>query len=160
MPVISDSDSEIVQKFVKRVKSEDISQIVVNFKTNGGVPGEHLSEDIMLSGNGEVRLNRTDDVNPEYNIQGGTLQLTPTQTKSLLLDIGAGFESFHGSDDLLPDSLIGMATIQFDNNKAFRYFLATEQDRKLQDKPLSPQMEKAVLQFYELARQIGGNTIG
>ena len=145
---------------MERVRSGDTTQIVINFKTNGGVPSEHLSEDITLSGNGEVRLNRTDDVNPEYNIQGGILKLTPTQTKSLLLDVGVGFESFHVSDDLLPDSLIGIATIQFDNNKAFRYFLATEQDQKLQDKPLSPQMEKAVLQFYELARQIGGNTIG
>lgn len=151
------SDSEIVKKFLKYVDLGNIDQIKVIYKVNGGVSEEHFSEEITFDGTGDVNLNRKDNLIPEHNIQDGTLQLNSSKTQFLFRDIGKGFETFYGSDDLLPDSLVGLIIIQFENNKSFRYFLASEQDRLLQDKPLSSQMENAILQIRKISEQIGGN---
>jgi hypothetical protein len=154
---LSLTESDIIRKLLERVDAGDFEDIQVIYTAAGGAPGSGLEEEITLSGNGQVKLKRKDEIK-QVSIQEAFLTVDPVEIQSIFRQIGLGSENDTGSElGFVPDSLVGSIRVIVGNYGFIRIFLARELDQLLQKKPVAPQINEAVRNIQRITLQLGDN---
>ena len=70
--------------------------------------------------------------------------------------IGSGLDGLFPRSQarFIPDSVVGSITIEVGEEKETLYFLADEEDRVAQDKPIDPQMTEAIKRIRLISQQL------
>jgi hypothetical protein len=148
---------ETVQKFASRIDRGDLTDDVkVVYRVEGAMPykvlepteEEAAQEELMevsLSGDGTANavLGKIFEARPTKELSG---KLGRDEYQELFLRISAGLGSLVPRSDaaFLPDSMTGSITIELEGEEETLYFLADEQDRLTQDKPIAPDVVEAI----------------
>jgi hypothetical protein len=150
------SEWEIKQKFRERVDQGDITEdIKVIYQIQGGMPSERIEEEFRLSGNGNAKV-MVRDMLRSIPTQEVSVELDRDEAYSLFQKIVPGLDSLvpRSEAHFLPDSLVGSITIQIDTEETTLYFLADEEERMSQDKPITPQMAEVIQGFTEISKRL------
>jgi hypothetical protein len=154
-PMSKLSEFEITQKFREQVDRGDITEdIKVIYQISGGMPSERVEEEFRLSGNGNVNI-KVRDVLKAILAQEASVELERAETRDLFQKIVPGLDSLVPRSEarFLPDSLVGSITIQVGGEEATLYFLADEDERISQDKPIAPQIAEAIQHFTNITQR-------
>jgi hypothetical protein len=148
-------EAKVIQKFREYVASEALPENVkVTYRVSGGMPSERVEEEFTLSSDGKATV-ATRDVLDTAMPQEASSELQTSEVRELLQQIGEGFEGLvtRSEASFLPDSLVGTITIEVDGEGVTLYFLADEEERQVQSKPITPQMSQAVQRIRTMSRQ-------
>ena len=157
-----ESKSEIIRKFRERVDQGDLTRdIKVTYRIAGGMPSERVEEEFKLRGNGEAKEVIQDEMRSVPRKEGSA-NLEKSETQDLLRQIGLGLDDLvpRSEAHFLPDSPVGSVTIEVDGEETTLYFLAEEEDRRAQEKPISPQMTEAIHHLRKVSKRILEETGG
>lgn len=147
-------ENEIVQEFVSRVQRGELNGVSITYRASGGMPGEaHVREQmsIMDGARAEARHEATGTPPAEAAADVDTRQ------------IGELFQKLaHGMGELVPreqarfvpDSLVGSVTIEIGGKSTTLFYLADAEERRDQNKPLSPDTLKALERMARLSRDL------
>jgi hypothetical protein len=159
------SRSQNLREFHELVNAGSIEDIKVQYRVSGGPPGKQFTQEINLpGGDAPVELNilrKTDDRRPELTSEKKRLlSLDPTEKPSLFKQIALGaLASLSTSEKplFLPDSVVASLTIQVkDKEPTTIRFLADEVDRRIQNKPIPPEIADAAKHFERMIQTLGG----
>lgn len=150
------SESEIVRKFRecvdRRTPTEDIKVI---YRIAGGMPSQRVEEEFRLSGSGKAKV-KARDVLRSIPPQEVSEELDQAETRDLFQKIGSSLDSLvpRSEAHFLPDSVVGSITVEVDGEEATLYFLADEEERLAQDKPISPKFTEAIQQIRKNSQRL------
>jgi hypothetical protein len=160
------SGSQNLREFHELANAGSISDIKVQYKVSGGPPGKQFTQEINLPGGDAAAelniLRKTDDSHPErISKEKRLLSLDVTQKRSLFKQIalGALADLFVSETPVfLPDSVVASLTIQVkDKEPTTVLFLADERDRRIQNKPIPPEIADAVKYLERIIQTPGGD---
>ena len=140
------SEFEIVRKFRERVDLGDLAEdLKVVYRLAGGMPSERVEEEFRLSGSGKVSV-KVRDILRSIPAKEVSREFDQAETRDLFQRIGPGLESLLPRSEarFLPDSLVGSITIEVGGEEATLFFLADEEERLAQDKPIAPQIVELI----------------
>jgi hypothetical protein len=148
------TEPEVVKKFREFAAHDEFPEDVkVTYRIAGGMPSERFEEEVVLRGSKQVNLSRRnmlDTAIPE-EVSG---ELDQAEVNELLQQIGAGIDSLVTRSEarFLPDSLIGTITIEVNGEEETFYFLADEDERVAQEKPIAPEISQAIERINTVSR--------
>ncbi len=150
------SKLELIRKFHEDVEQRRLTnKTKVVYRVSGGMPSERIEKEYSFSGNGKADVMVKD-----------SLKAIPSQKISSKVDQAEIYELFHkiqsGIDSLvprsearfLPDSVVGSITIEVKGEDVTLYFLADEEERAAQDKPVAPKIVEATRQVMEISDRL------
>lgn len=135
---------EIFQKLHTRLMSGDLSSVRVTYRIAGGPPGDHhVNDELILEGNGAARAR---SVRGKAAARLGTLQLDRVAHGALLRELtDSGSELVtRANARFLPDSLVGMVTVDVDGDTETLFFLADDVQRQDQGKQIAAKTVQAL----------------
>lgn len=146
----------IILKLRDQLQRGALGGITITHRVAGGAPGERREEE-------ELVLSGPDLVQAKVRwLERGALTtpvaraLAPAETHELvrrLADDGAELFT-RQTARFLPDSLVGSVTIEIGGEKETLFYLADEEERKDQQKTVSPRAAKTFGDFTALARRL------
>lgn len=150
------SESEIIQKFREGVGRGTLTEdIKLFYRITGGMPSERVEEEFRLSGSGKAKVMAQDVLRsmPTQEVSG---EINQAETRDLLQQLGSGIDSLvpRSEANFLPDSLVGSIIIEVGGEKATLYFLADEEERLAQNKPISPKMTDAIQRIGKISPRL------
>jgi hypothetical protein len=148
--------SEIIRKFRERVDLKDITEdLKVVYRIAGGMPSERVEEELQLTGSGKARVKER-DVLKSIPAREVSRELDESEVIDLFRKVGPGLDSLVPREEarFLPDSLIGSITIEVDGEETILFFLADEEQRLAQDKPIAPQVAEVVQHFRGISQRL------
>ena len=151
------SDESVLENFRGKVAAGDVSGIRVSVRVSGGMPGEqHLDRTVSVEASGQAVVTAA----PED--AGGAAQesmrLPEEETADLLRRLSEGAEGLvpRSRARFLPDSVVGSVIVEVDGEQTELFYLADEQDRITQDKPIPPAATAALEQLPQLGDRLAG----
>lgn len=153
-------ESEAIQKFRERLKQGNLAGINVTYCISGGMPAEGgIEEEFKVSGNNLATVRSMTGTNLP---QEASAEFASAEVQSLLEQVEQGIDSLVPRSEarFLPDSVVGSITLEIDGERATFYFLVDEEDRRSQNKPITPAMAEAIDNFSNLSQRLlqqGGN---
>ena len=151
---MNESERKVVQKFRERTTQESLPEgLRVVCRVTGGMPSEHIEEEFTLYASNKAHVKKREILGTAIP-QEGSSELQPNETRELLQQIAEGLDCLVTRSDahFLPDSSVGTITIEVDGEELTLYFLADEEERLMQNKPITPQMDQAVRQISTLSQ--------
>lgn len=154
--MIKPSAFEMIRKFRERVDRKSLTEDVkFVYRMAGGMPSERVEEEFRLSGSGKANM-MVRDVLRSMPAQRVSVELDHAETLDLFQKIGQGLDRLVPRSEarFLPDSLVGSITFEVGGDEATLYFLADEEERLAQNKPIAPQMAEAIQQVRGISQQL------
>ena len=147
------SESKIIKKFQNKVNEGDFTGIKITCKITGGIPNERLEEEHIISGTGKVYLKMRNSLTAKY-IPKISIKTKKEKVQKIIKEIAEGIHSLvpESETNFLPDSLVGSITLEMEGKKTKLYFLAEEEDRISQHRPISLTMNKAIQDIIKISR--------
>src|SRR5574341_327936 len=149
-------ESEIIRMFRESVKRGDFKDdLKISYNVSGGMPHQRIEEEFVLSGTGKA-ITKKQDVLRSIRIPQVSAKLDRTEVLDIFQQIEQGLDSLvtRSKARFLPDSVVGSITIEVKGEKTTLYFLADEEERVNQNKPISSQMAKAIQNFTNISQRI------
>jgi hypothetical protein len=150
--------SKTVELFGKHVKEE--KKVFVAYEVSGGPPGERITQKMIIGEDENVKLEMNDETKPDID-KMSLISIDPAERKSLLEELATSLDKGKSLLDepdkvFLPDSVVSSLTIQVEDETLTLHFLTDEFDRKLQNKPIPPELstviEKINLKFAGMGK--------
>jgi hypothetical protein len=140
----------------KGIEDEDIArQIVVELQISGGIPTQAYHLSFWASGAGAVRCEMSDALSGRKG-QAQDASLDQKDWMALLRTIHASrvLDMPQETPRFLPDTLVGWLEISSDCSKHRLYFAADEDQGKVQDRVLPPELLKVVDVIFLLCSRL------
>ena len=150
------SESQILQQFREHIDRETLTDdIKVIYRIAGGMPSERQEEEFRLSGSGKAEA-MSQDILRSIPSQQVSEELEPSETRGLFRQIGSVLDSLvpRSEAKFMPDSAVGSITIEIGGEEATFYFLADEEERLTQEKPITPQAAEAIQNFRGISERL------
>lgn len=150
------SESNVIQKFRQHIEKKSLTDdIKITYRIGGGMPSERIEEEFILSGSGKAKV-MMQDIKKLKPAKEASIKLNQAETRNLLQEIGQGLKSLvpRSKARFLPDSAVGSITVQVGREKAILYFLADEEERIAQDKPIAPEIFKAITHISKISKRV------
>jgi hypothetical protein len=166
--------AQLIEEFTSRVERGDLADqdLSITYRVSGGMPSEtHESiegalieekqeelQEFNLSGDGrtEALIKTPPEDEPEQVVSG---ELDPSESQELFQLIKSGISSLtpRAEARFLPDSQIGALTINVGGEEETLYFLADEDARQTQGKPIAPEIAEALQNFEQMSQRLKGS---
>lgn len=149
-------ESEVIRKFHELVERGDLADdIKIVYCVAGGMPVERVEEELKLSGSGKAEV-MVRDMLKSMPTQEVSTELGRDESQYLFQEIGRGLDSLATRSEarFLPDSLVGSITIQVEGEETTLYFLADEEERISQNKPITSQMAEAIQHVTKISHKL------
>jgi hypothetical protein len=145
---------ETTRIFRELIDIDEIDNIKVTYRTEGGPPGKLLSEQIIFFGNGNVNFIKKDETE-SANLQERFLKLDRAIVRSLFNQISRGLDNYIRIEiaPFLPDSVISSITIELENKQISVYFLTYEMDRIIQNSNIPQEMAEAIKSIENISKE-------
>jgi hypothetical protein len=158
------SRAQILREFYELANAGNINDVKVQYRVSGGPPGKQFAQEIILPGGDaplELNILHKNDHRPEVMAEKSRhLSLDVTEKRSLFKQIALGAMAILSVSEkpaFLPDSVVASLTIQVkDKEPTTVLFLVDEIDRRIQNKPIPPQIADAVKHFERIIQTSGG----
>jgi hypothetical protein len=147
-------ENEVVQEFVSRVQRGELNGVSITYRASGGMPGEaHVREQmtIMDGARAEARREATGTPPAEAAADVDVRQIEELFQK---LARGVGELVPREQAQFVPDSLVGSVTIEIGGQSTTLFYLADAEERRDQNKPLSPEALEALEGMARLSRDL------
>lgn len=151
-----EKESRIIRKFRERLDRGNLTDDVnVVFRIAGGMLGQRIEQEFILSGSGEAKTMLRDVLRSVETVKTSS-KLDRAETRDLLRKIASGVDSLVPRSEarFLPDSVVGSVTIEVDGEKTKLYFLAGEEERAARGKKISPEMTDAIRLIKKKSQQL------
>lgn len=151
------NDDQVLESFRAKVARGDTSGIRVTMQVSGGMPGErHLNRSVTLGEGVRASVRSTGNGDPEPAEASG--EVDEEALADVLSKLGEGVEGLVPRERarFLPDSLVGSVTLEVDGETTELFFLADEEDRITQGKPIPP----AAAEALDDLRRLGDRMLG
>ena len=148
------NEEKVIEKFRDILEDGDLSRIKIVNRITGGTPGEgRIEEESFISGKAEATFRSKEAGAP---LKEASSKLKENEVRLLFEKVSKGLDSLVTREkaNFIPDSVIGSITIEVDGEQATFFYLADEEERKAQQKPVSPKMTEALKKFLTLSRRI------
>lgn len=143
-----------------------VDDIKIVYRVSGGMPHESHEpaeealveeelEEFRLSGGGTADVVLRRSTPEEIPTRVLSTELDRAESQELFRRIKSGLNGLVPRSEarFLPDSLIGSITVEVGGEAETFYFLADEEERISQDKPVAPEIIEAVRSFEEISRR-------
>jgi hypothetical protein len=133
----------------------DTSGVRISLHLMGGMPGErHLDQRLVIDGNRRARV-RTSGDGP-LETREASAEVSEDTVQELLAKVSDGLDGLvpRSEAGFLPDSLVGSIRVDVDGESTELFYLASEQDRIRQDKPISPAAQDVLDDLARLSARV------
>jgi hypothetical protein len=145
----------VLESFRAKVARGDTSGIKVSMQLIGGMPGErHLNRSVVIDEDRQASVRSSGDDAPEpaearARVEDETLD-------EVLHKLAEGVDGLvpRSQASFLPDSLVGSITVEVDGETTELFYLADEEDRITQNKPIPPAAAEALDSVRRLSDQM------
>jgi hypothetical protein len=123
----------LVKRYRERLDAQGIPEgLKVTVRLSGGMPSERIEHEFELTGDGKATVNRLDALS-DASPQATSSQLSPAETQQVLGQIAAGLPGVVRREDahFLPDTVVGIVTVEVDG-KAQTFYFDAEEGRALE----------------------------
>lgn len=124
-------ETRIVRKYREYLGRDELTgDIRITYRVTGGMPHQRLDREFSLSGTGEAAVKVRDELKP-IPLQEASRTLDRAETRDLLREIDTSLDSLVPRSEarFLPDSLVGMITLEVGGEEATLFFLADQEQR-------------------------------
>jgi hypothetical protein len=138
-------ESRVKEKFRRLLTQESLSEDVqVFYRVAGGMPEERIEHEFELAGDGRARVRMADALR-DMPAQETSAELDQDETRKLLEEVGVSLDELVPRSEarFLPDSVVGMITIEAEGERATFFFLADEDQRIAEARDSLPVDERA-----------------
>lgn len=142
----TDKERETIKKFRDRTARGDIrDDMRITYRVSGGMPHESVHEELTLSGGGGAKAVMRDALRPMLSGEAPA-KLEEAEARDIFKQVGLGLDDMVTRSEarFVPDSVVGSVTIEVEGDKTTLYFLADEEERAAQGKPLAPPVADAI----------------
>lgn len=147
-------ENEVVQEFVSRVQRGELNGVNIVHRVSGGIPGEtNVREQMTIMGGARAEARRETTGMPAAK---ASTNVDATQIEELFNKLAHGVSELVPRDQarFLPDSAVGSITIEIGSQSTTLFYLADAEDRRDQEKPLSPETSEALEGLARLSRNL------
>lgn len=149
-------EEQVIQKFRGLLaRGEFPENIRVVYRVAGGMPSERVEEEFELLGSKQVKVRRRSMLDTAIPEEAST-ELEQAEVLELLQQLGTGLDGLVTRSEarFLPDSLVGTITIEVEGEEATLYFLADEEDRLAQEKPIAPELSQTIQRISTVSQRL------
>jgi hypothetical protein len=121
-------ETALMKKYRERVHAAGLpAGVTVSVRVTGGMPSERIEQQFELTGEGKVATSRLNEA-AGIPFESATGQVSPDEARQLLQEIEAGLPSMvrRGEARFLPDSVVGIVTVQVDGKEETLFFPVEE----------------------------------
>jgi hypothetical protein len=151
------AEDAVLESFRGKVAAGDISGIRVRVRVAGGMPEEqHVDRTIEVDSSGAAAATAAaDDAAGPAEERG---DVPEEDLSALMRELSEGAEGLvpRSQARFLPDSLVGSVVLEVDGDTTELFYLADEQDRITQNKPIPPAAASALDQLQRLGDRLVG----
>lgn len=144
-------ENAVIREFRDRVAGRNFEKVNVLYRVSGGMPSERgIEEEFQILGRGAAAVRSTAQDGVSRQVEA---PVSRAEVQDLYVQLEQGIESLapRSAARFLPDSLLGCVTIEVDGKQAALYFLADEEQRREQQKPIPPAMSEAIRKISRLS---------
>jgi hypothetical protein len=150
------SELEVIRKFRQAVDRETLPEDVkVTCRISGGMPSERVEEEFRLSGVGTAGASARDVLRsvPAQEVSG---KLEAAETRDVFRRIASSLKGLPTRSEarFLPDSVVGTITVEAEGKEATVYFLADEEQRDAQEKPIPRVTADTIQHIKTISRRL------
>jgi hypothetical protein len=119
-------ESELIKKYRERIRAGGLPEgVKVVVRLTGGMPSERLEHEFELTGEGKASVSRLDELSGVPR-QAASGELDLEEARQLLQQIDAGIPGMvrRGEAHFLPDTVVGIITVEVDGKAETFYFPA------------------------------------
>lgn len=143
------------QKLIERLDRNQLPKSTrLRYRVAGGMPSERIDQTFSLSGDGEVRVS-TRDALRSAKLERSSGKLSQEETQDLFRQVEAGLDELVPREQarFLPDTPLGMVTLEVAGEKQ-TYFFAIEEERlKPREFALASKLEAVSRRIRDISRQ-------
>ncbi|KOP24657.1 hypothetical protein AMR41_19970 [Hapalosiphon sp. MRB220] len=146
---------QILQRFNERIDRANLNDNVrIVYRVRGGMPHEAVDQELRVSGSGIANFMKR-SVLGKTSLQELSTQLNQAESQEIFRLVKSGLDSLPTRSEarFLPDSLVGSITVEIDGEEETFYFLADEDDRVVQNKPIPLELIKAIELLTEISQR-------
>ena len=145
-------ENEVVQEFVSRVQRGELNGVSITYRASGGMPGEvHVHEQMTIMDGARAEARREATGTPPAE---AAADVDARQIEELFQKLARGVGELVPREQarFVPDSLVGSVTIEIGGQSTTLFYLADAEERRDQNKPLSPDTLEALEGMARLSR--------
>lgn len=153
-------EETVLESFRAKVARGDTSGIKVSVHVAGGMPGEqHVDRQVVVDGSGEAMATTppTEGAAPAEAHE----HVEEAALVDMMRKLGEGAEGLvpRSRARFLPDSVVGSVVVEVDGQTTELFYLADEEDRITQGKPIPPSAAEALASMQRMGdRMLGGGS--
>lgn len=154
----SGSEETVLRRFRGKVAAGDLKGIRVSVHVAGGMPSERrLDRTVTLSASGEALVTATD--NDTAGRVRNSSKLSDEDAADFMRSLSEDAQGLvpRSQASFLPDSLVGSLLVEVEGESVELFYLADEQDRVTQGKPISPAAARGLARLRDVADQSIGS---
>jgi hypothetical protein len=147
-------EQDVINEFRERVARGDLDRVGVIYRVSGGMPGEeHVTEELAIAGTKRARARTDSTTAPPAE---ASASLDDAEVRELFRELSESAGELLPRDQarFVPDSLVGSITIEVDGRTATLYFLADEEERAAQRRPISRTTAEALDRVSQVERRL------
>lgn len=137
-------EARIVRKYRELLGRDELTgDIKITYRVAGGMPHQRLDHEFSLSGTGEATV-KMQDASKSMAPEEASRTLDRVETRDLLHEIDTSLDSLvpRSKARFLPDSLVGMITLEVGGEQTTLFFLADREQRLAREAESLPSEEK------------------
>jgi hypothetical protein len=145
----------VLESFRAKVARGDRHGIKVSMQLIGGMPGEqHLNRSVVIDEDRQASVRSSGDEAPEP--AEARAQVEDETVDDVLRNLAEGVDGLvpRSQARFLPDSLVGSISVEVDGETTELFYLADEEDRITQNKPIPPAAAEALDALRRLSDQM------
>lgn len=149
-------ESHLMKKYSERVRAGGPpAGVKVVVRLTGGMPSERIEHEFELTGEGKAAVSRLDELSgaPRQVASG---DLDPEEARQLLQQIDAGLPGLvrRGEAHFLPDTVVGILTVEVDGKAETYYFAAEEGGVLGKDAAFEPSIHIALQSINQISDRL------
>lgn len=149
------AEEAVLRQFRGKVAAGDLRGIRVSVRVAGGMPSErHLDRTVTLSAAGEAAVSATDG--DAAGRARNSSQLSDEDVAEFMRSLSEDPQGLvpRSQASFLPDSLVGSLLVEVEGESVELFYLADEQDRVTQGKPISPTAAQGLARLQDVADRL------
>lgn len=139
-------DTNLLKKFKSKILSDDFKNARIIYRVKGGAPTERIEKEVLVNADGKVETIINEDQLGVLSKGKKSITRKDDEIKNLFKEVTNFIDQLAADDSkFLPDSIIGSISIQIeDKETTIGYFLPEEEDRKVQNKFVGPNLSNVI----------------
>jgi len=139
-------DTNLIKKFKTKILSDDFKNTRIIYRVKGGAPSERIEKEVVVNADGKVETIINEDQLKVLSNGKKSITIKDTEVKNLFKEVTNFIDQLAADDSkFLPDSMIGSLSIQIEDKRTtIGYFLEEEEERKVQNKFVGPNLSNVI----------------